>query len=123
LAVLADAVTDAGDADRIRVVVDHIVDQRTMVQPLLAGPASATITAELAKLIELRLSTRDVTRFPELVVPVEIASRQLAEAQMALIRGCLDDTSRCSSHAVSMAIYRSSRALVAALEYPLGTCD
>jgi len=121
LAVLADAVTDAGDIDRIRGVVDHILDQKAMAQSLLAGSTGAAITGELAKLIEERLSDCDSAHRRVLVVPVRLASRQVAEAQAALLRGWLGDESSCSSTALATAIHRSSRGLVASLECGLQT--
>ena len=116
LTVLADAVTDAGDTDRIRGVVDHLLGQKLMVLSLLAGPAAAAMTDELAKLIEDRLSTRDTRDGRVLIVPVRLASRQVAEAQVALARGWLNDESRCSSADLATAFHRSSRGLVASLE-------
>jgi AcrR family transcriptional regulator len=116
LTTLADAVSDAGNLQRIRGVIDHLFDQRAMARPLLAGPAGAAIAAELARLIEARIASRESTHGPTLVVPIRLAARQIAESQMALLRGWLDDTSSCSSTALATAIYQSSRGLVASLE-------
>src|SRR5262249_2569960 len=57
LAILADAVTDAGDTDRIRGVVEHILKQKAMAQSLLIGPTGAALTRKLAELVAERLST------------------------------------------------------------------
>jgi AcrR family transcriptional regulator len=116
LSAFADAVTDASDLYRIRGVLDHILDQKTMAESLLAGPGGAAITAELSKLIESRLTTRNASRGTKLAVPVWLAARQVAAAQIALLRGWLEDASTCSSMDLAMAIHRSSRGLVASLE-------
>jgi hypothetical protein len=115
LAVLADAVTDASDIDRIRSVVDHILDQKGMAQSVLAGSTGSAITEELAKLIEERLSNCYTAHHRVLVVPIKLASRQVAEAQMGLLKGWLGDESSCSSAALATAIHRSSRGIVDSL--------
>jgi AcrR family transcriptional regulator len=121
LTVLADAVTDAGDIDRIRGVVDHVLDQKAMAQSVLAGSTGSAMTGKLAELIEERLSNCYTAHRRVLVVPVRLASRQVAEAQSGLLRSWLGDESRCSSTALAIAIHRSSRALVASLECGLQT--
>jgi AcrR family transcriptional regulator len=116
LSALADAVTDAGDAYRIRGVLDHIMDQKAMAEPLLAGPAGAAITAELSKLIEIRLTTRNASRSTKLAVPVGLAARQVAAAQLSLLSSWLEDPSTCSSIDLATAICHSSQGLAASLE-------
>ena len=116
LAILANAVTDEDNFCRVRMVVDHILDQKTIAKPLLAGPGGVALTVELAKLIEARLATRVVGDCAEPVVPMQFVSRQVAEAQMALLRSWLDDSARCSATDLATAICRSSRGLVNSLE-------
>jgi AcrR family transcriptional regulator len=112
LSTLADAVTEAGDLDRIHGVIDHILDQKALAEPLLAGPGGAAIVAELSERIESRLESANRT---QLIVPLRLAARQVAVAQMALLRGGLEDDSQCSSADLATAIHRSSRGLVTAL--------
>jgi AcrR family transcriptional regulator len=123
LSTLADAVTDAGNLYRICGVADHILDQKAMAEPLLAGPGGAAITAQLSKLIENRITARNAARGAELVVSVHLVARQVAVAQMALLRGWLEDSSRCSSSDLATAIYRSSRGLVASLKCGAVSCE
>lgn len=118
LAVLADAVTEAGNIDQIRGVVDHVLDQKAMTLPVLTGTTGSAITEELAKLIEERLSNCYAGRRCVLVVPVKLASRQVAQAQMALLVGWLGDESSCSSAALATAIHRSSQGIVDSLAAP-----
>jgi AcrR family transcriptional regulator len=119
LTTLADAVTEAGDVYRIGRVVGHILDQKAMAEPLLAGPAGAAITTELGKLIEVRLAARHAEGCSDLVLPVRLVARLVAEAQIALLNGWLDDSSNCSSTDFAMAICLSSRGLVTSLERDL----
>src|SRR5262245_13140454 len=118
LGTLADAVADMGNSWAIRGVVDHILNQRAMAQPLLTGANGEAITTELARLIEDRLSRGGYDAEPPvLIVPTRLVARQIAEAQMALLCGWLaeDDASRCSSSALTAAICRSSRGLAQSL--------
>jgi AcrR family transcriptional regulator len=125
LATLADSVLEDGDVRRIRGVVDHLLDQKEMTQPMLAGPAGGTLTAELARLVEVRLAGRDdgewatdecpADQCAKFVVPVRLVALQVAEAQMALLLGWLEDEARCSAQELTSAICRSSRGLVDAL--------
>jgi AcrR family transcriptional regulator len=119
LSAFADAVTDAGNSYRIRGVLDHILDQKAMAQPLLAGPAGAAITAELSNLIESRLTTRNDSQDTKLNVPARLVARQVAAAQLSLLSSWLEDVSSCSSTDLATAICRSSRGLVASLESSL----
>jgi AcrR family transcriptional regulator len=119
LAALADAVTEAGDVNRIRGVVDHILDQKAMAEPLLVGTTGVAITAELERLINERLCAQGVATCSDLVVPAQLVARQVAEAQMALLRGWLDDSSNCSSTDLATAICLSSRGLITSLEHDL----
>jgi AcrR family transcriptional regulator len=116
LSALADAVTDAGDLYRIRGVLDHILDQKAMAEPLLAGPGGAAITTELSKLIQIRLTTRNASRDQKFTVPVLLAARQVAAAQLSLLISWLADASVCSSTDLATAIRRSSQGLVASLK-------
>jgi AcrR family transcriptional regulator len=116
LSAFADAVTDVGDLYRIRGVLDHIMDQKAMAEPLLAGPGGAAITTELSNLIESRLARQDASRDTKFTVPVRLAARQVAAAQLSLLSSWLKDASSCSSTDLATAIYRSSRGLVALLE-------
>jgi AcrR family transcriptional regulator len=115
LTALADAVTDAGNVYRIGAVVDHILDQKAMAEPLLAGPGGAAMTAELARLIEGRLAGDKVALGTELLIPVPLAARQVAEAQIALLRGWLEDALPCPSSDLATALCRSSRGLIESL--------
>lgn len=119
LSAFADAVTDAADLYRIRGVLDHIMDQKAMAQPLLAGPTGAAITAELSHLIESRLTTRNASLATKLAVPARLAARQVAAAQLSLLCGWLEDASSCASTDLATAICRSSQGLVASLENSL----
>jgi AcrR family transcriptional regulator len=116
LSAFADAGTDAADAYRIRSVLDHIMDQKAMAEPLLAGPAGAAIAAELSNLIESRLTTQDASRDTKFTVPVRLVARQVAAAQLSLLCSWLEDASSGSSTDLATAICRSSRGLVASLE-------
>jgi AcrR family transcriptional regulator len=119
LAALADAVTEDGDVYRIRHIVEHILVQKAMAGPLLAGPAGAHLTRELARLMEGRLAGPDAEACSDLVLPVRLTARQVAEAQMGLLRGWLEDSSNCSSTDLATAICVSSRGLVTLLERDL----
>jgi AcrR family transcriptional regulator len=116
LSAFADAVTDAGNLYRIRGVLDHILDQKAMAQPLLAGPAGAAIATELSNLIESRLTTRNASRDTKLAVPTRLAARQVAAAQLSLLCSWLEDASSCPSTDLATAICRGSQGLVASLE-------
>lgn len=118
LAVLADAVTDVGDVEQIRKVVEHIWEQQDQARALLDGRPGAALAQELATLIEDRLAIRDTAYHRALIVPVKLASRQVAEAQVALLRGWLEGGSPCSSVSLSAAVLRASRGLIDALEGP-----
>ncbi len=114
LSAIADAVTDLGSPHRIRTVLDHISDLRAMARPILTGPAGAAITIELAKLIEARLPSPNTAHHAAPIVPTRLIARQIAESQMALLRGWLDDPSACTSASLATAIHRASQALAAA---------
>jgi hypothetical protein len=86
-----------------------------MAQPLLAGPAGAAMTTELANLIEARLAPTHAAHSVAPIVAARFIACQIAGSQMALLRGWLGDPSSCTSTALASAIHRSSRALAASL--------
>lgn len=110
LAVFADAVTDAGDAERVRRVLEHFAENRKAARLRLQGASAAQFAGWIAERVEARLAE---ARGAWSLAPRFVA-QQVGDAQVALVREWLRDPRACAAGELARALVASSRALVAA---------
>lgn len=109
-AVLADLVPGASGEAHARALLEHIFQQRHGARVLLSWPTRPLLARTLAELIAERLETLG----PRCVAK-EIAARQLADAQLALLESWVLGRPACDLAAMTAALVRSTSALTAAL--------
>ena len=110
-AILADAAAGAGDPARLEPLLAHFWENRQRARETLDGRLRARVTRLLAEMIESRLAARDVRT----ILPMRLATLQLAEAALAPIRGWIAGEAPCSAVALAPALCRSGARLVGAL--------
>lgn len=111
LATLADAAAGAGDPARLSLLLAHFWDNRQRGRETLDGRLRARVARLLAEMIESRLAARDVRT----IIPVRLATLQLAETALAPIRGWIAGEAPCAAEALATAICRTGERSVAAL--------
>jgi AcrR family transcriptional regulator len=116
LAVLADAVTDAGDTTRIQDILEHFREFRTTSRATLNGPLALPLAQQLTDLVETRLLSMGREQKVCLVIPVRLVAQQVAQAQLALIRGWLEESDEVPSSTISLAILKTSSSMVKSLQ-------
>lgn len=110
--MLADLVPGAKGEAHARALLEHIIQQRHSARVLLSWPTRPLLARTLAELIAERLETMG-----PLCLPKEIAARQLADAQLALLESWVLGRPACDVAAMAGALMRSTSALTAALAY------
>lgn len=110
LALLADAVTGAADADGLAPLLHHFWDNRQRAREMLGGRQGERIARLLADLIEARLPSD-----AGFLIPERFVALQLGEGAMAPIRGWLMAEAPCPPEALADAISAASAASLRAL--------
>lgn len=108
--LLADLVPGVKGEAHARALLEHVFQQRHSARVLLSWPTRPLLARTLADLISERLGTMGA-----LCVPKEIAARQLADAQLALLESWVLGRPACDLAAMAGALTRSTSALAVAL--------
>ena len=116
LSVLADAIGDRRDLERLHGVIAHFGHNRRLARIMLAGPGRRLMARFLSELIENQLTVlARQTRGAKPMVPLRLIATHLAEAQLGLIEAWMFAKTACASDAVANALQASATASVAAL--------
>ena len=113
-AVLADAAAGAGDPARLKDLLDHLWDNRQRARAALSGRTGEKAARLLAAMVAARLQRRG----DELVLPIRLASLQLAQAALAPVRGWVASEAPCRASILAKAVCRSGEQLAQALVAP-----
>jgi len=115
LGPIANAAAGWGDVNSVTHILAHFWENRERARDMLDGRLDTRMTRLLASMVEERLAGRSFA------IPLPLASRQLAEAALAPIRGWVTAEAPCEPAALARAICRCGAAMVAALgEDPIG---
>ena len=119
LDALASAASPAPDGERLRFVVEHFQENRELARYLLAGPPAERLVPRIVRELAGRLEPHLAARGASPVLPPPLAARQIAEAQLGLLRawtaGPREATAGSRAPEVATALLRTTRALVDAL--------
>lgn len=108
--LLADLVAGSAGEAHMRGLLEHIGAQRHSARVLLTCPTRPLLAHTLAGLIAGRLQA-----MAPLALPKDIAARQLADAQLALLESWVLGRPACDLAAMAGALTRTTAALTAAL--------
>ena len=109
-ATLADAATGQGDPKAARWLVEHFWENRQRARELFDnGRMQGRVARLLAELVADRLEGAD------LIIPLELAAAQLAEAALAPLRGWLRAEAPAKPAALAESLCRTGAALRQAL--------
>lgn len=110
-AVLADAAAGKGDAPRLEALLAHFWENRHRARETFHGRSRDNARRLLAGMVAERLAGRDQA----LILPLPLASAQLAEAALAPIRAWVAGEAPCTPAILAEALCRSGARLVGAL--------
>ena len=113
-ALLADAAAGEGDPARLTGLLDHFWENRQRARATFSGRTGDKAARLLAAMVAARLQRRRA----ELVLPLRLASLQLAHAALAPVRAWVGAEAPCRSSILAKAICRSGEQLVASLVAP-----
>ena len=113
-AILADAAAGEGDAERLKNLLDHFWENRQRARATFSGRTGDKAARLLAAMVAARLQRRRVA----LVLPLRLASLQLAHAALAPLRGWVGAEAPCRSAVLAESLCRSGERLVEALTAP-----
>jgi AcrR family transcriptional regulator len=116
--VLAGATRQADNTAQLITLLDHFWDNRAMARGIFLGAARRKTTAVLVDLIEQRLKADGVAKSVSLIVPLRLASIQLAEGLLAPTMAWLTGEAQCSVDTLALALRRTATATVSALCRP-----
>jgi AcrR family transcriptional regulator len=111
IAVLADAVGDDCERQRLEAVLEHFRENVRVTRGFLNGPLSARVVAVLTELIEDRL----IAWRAKPAMPLNLAAAQIAGAQLALVRAWLNSDGPCRAQTLAAALHTSTAAMRRAL--------
>lgn len=86
---LADAVDERADGAALDEIVQHFWDVRPMARGLMTGPSAPVIARVLVDLIQQRLEALARERGLQTAIPCRVAAEQIAQSQLAMVRGWL----------------------------------
>jgi AcrR family transcriptional regulator len=116
LSVLAEAVGQGADRQRLELVIEHFGQNRRLARVVLAGAARQLMARFLAELLESRLaSAARAAHRAKPLIPLSLIAAHLAEAQLGLIQPWLLAKNPCPPEALAHALGTSTRASAAAL--------
>ena len=118
VAVLADAVCDDCDLNRLQFILDHFRENSRLARGLMIGPSAPQVVIVLAGLIEERLTTWQEKSGRTPAVPLALIAAQTAVAQLGLVRAWLNGGPPCSSAMIAAALHRSALAATRVLFSP-----
>jgi AcrR family transcriptional regulator len=110
-AILADAAAGEGDAERLRNLLEHFWENRHRARATLSGRTGDKAARLLAAMVAARLQRRRT----ELVLPLRLASLQLAHAALAPVKGWVGAEAPCRSLTLAESICRCGEQLVEGL--------
>jgi AcrR family transcriptional regulator len=113
-AILADAAAGEGDAERLRNLLEHFWENRQRARATFSGRTGEKAARLLAAMVAARLQRRRT----ELVLPLRLASLQLAYAALAPVRGWVGAEAPCRSLTLAESICRCGEQLVESLIAP-----
>lgn len=116
MAAVADAAAGTGDLFAVTHILEHFWENRARAREILGGRLDGKVTRLLSSMIEERLNAREIA----LSIPLPLASRQLADAALAPIRGWVAADAPCAPRPLAEAICRCGEAMVGALAIPSG---
>lgn len=113
LVVFSQSVAADRPPERLVAVLDHLWSNRRLTDAIFTGAPRAILTRALAQMIEGEL---EQIEDPEAaLLPLRLASIQLADAQFALVEAWLRGKAHCTSARIATAFHASSRAATLAL--------
>jgi AcrR family transcriptional regulator len=115
-AVLADALRVGHDTSKLVILLEHFWQNRPLARAIFLGPVRRKTVPVLVGLIEARLRADGLARRGALILPVRLASVQLAEMLLAPVIAWLLGESRCTSAVLAAALHRTAGAALHALK-------
>lgn len=112
--VFAATVDDPTVTPHLIGIVRHLAENGRTGRVAFTGQSGRILAKFLGHLIQLRLEARMQNGGARPVVPLELAGRQLAQSQLALIEAWLDDESAAGAEAVATALARATYAAATA---------
>ena len=109
LGILADAASGHGDPARLASLLGHFWENRQRARSTFEGRTRDRVTRLLASLIAQRLGERP------LLLPLSMASLQLAEAALAPVRAWVTGKASCSAERLAESLCRTGANLAASL--------
>jgi AcrR family transcriptional regulator len=110
-AILADAAAGEGDPERLADLLDHFWENRQRARATFSGRTGDKAARLLAAMVAARLQRRRT----ELVLPLRLASLQLAYAALAPVRGWVGAEAPCRALTLAQSICRCGERLVEGL--------
>lgn len=108
--VMADCVSSDRQPVELTWVLTHFWQNRRMTDAVFTGIPRRILARSLSEAIEARLQTGS------LALPASLAATQLAEAQLAVVEAWLRGRAFCRAEDMAAALYRTTRASIAALD-------
>jgi AcrR family transcriptional regulator len=115
-AVIADVLRVEHDSSKLVILLDHFWENRPLARAIFLGPVRRKTVAVLVGLIEARLRVEGLARRGALILPMRLASVQLAEMLLAPVIAWLLGESRCTSAVLAAALHRAAGAALHALK-------
>jgi AcrR family transcriptional regulator len=115
-AVLADVLRVGHDSSKLVILLDHFWQNRPLARAIFLGAVRRKTVPVLVGLIEARLRADGLARRGALILPMRLASVQLAEMLLAPVMAWLLGESRCTSAVLAASLHRSAGAALHALK-------
>ena len=116
LTVLAEAIGDGHDLERLQMVIAHFGQNRRLARVMLAGSARRLMSRFLAEELESRLAdAAGGAHGSKPLIPLNLVAAHLAEAQLGLIESWMLAKNPCASETLAHALSVSTRASALAL--------
>jgi AcrR family transcriptional regulator len=112
LAVLADIGGEKHHVDQLARVLGHFREHRRLALGLLSGP-SPRVARKLTQLIQEHLGSKQGRSSS--LLPINLIAQLLAEANLGLIRGWLENESQCTAMELASAMHASAKASLNAI--------
>jgi AcrR family transcriptional regulator len=116
--ILADTIRERDNTEHLTRLLEHFWGNRAMARGTFVGAVRRKTMPVLVELIEERLKIDGAGKLSALIVPVRLAAIQLAEGLLAPTTAWLLGEVQCSPEALALALRRTSRATLSALEVP-----
>jgi AcrR family transcriptional regulator len=113
LVVFSASISSDTPPDHLVAVLDHLWSNRRLTDAIFTGTPRGILTRALAQMIEARLE--GMADAEAALIPLRLASIQLADAQFALVEAWLRGKAHCPSARIASAFHASSRAAALAL--------